>query len=325
VPLYPDLYLPTWYTLRKWVDGLDTVDFTPPSEQCFFVDPDFYLDARDPYADDSLISIKDALQGVDEGQPVTFVSRFRDTSTTVMDDRTDPSPQGGGMDGSAEGDAVQQEVNPDLVLEDVLTGETVLAENPHQDPGVLPLKAAVKGAFHDLTFLTPLNRLVAAFPTICVLFYRDGKWVGVKRMWDQFYGRLPIRYVKVTRSMDRPDDVALIGLSSHALGAAGQDITENVELGSQMEQVKGQQTKAKGISTAGFAWEVATQSIDEWRTKVLASKEGSDAPGNEALMQRRWQDLSNALVIAPGDDGTDAPSAPHAPSVSWRRRSATES
>jgi uncharacterized membrane protein len=333
IPLYPDLYLPTWETLKKWVQGLggtvgenparlpsddnslqysETPSLTLPRSRSLFVDPDFYLCGYDPYEDRRLLGMRSILEGVEGtlGQ-MTFTSRLGESGRIQIADQQDSPPPVSGMDDEAAAEAsldaeqALAEAGGDvsgLPVQNFMEGETIVEENPWSDPGTLPLGAAVKGMFHDFVYQTPYSRLLGAFPTMLVMFYRDGKWLGFKRLWDQFHGRLPIRYVRIHKSMDRPDDVATIGIGVHAMGMAGRDLTANAELGAVVGEVAGPPAWDGGLrGVLPALWEVAAQTFGVWEAQVNEAR-GTD-PYRDRVFEaarQRWEDLSNALVLAPG-------------------------
>jgi len=321
IPLYPDLYLPTWDTVQKWISELKELYpelvLSPPQDKYLFVDPDFYIKSKDPWTDKDFYGIKEILSKIDQGiADVTLTSRSGKAGKIHIDNSQDPSPSLSGEDGEVDSKALSKPFMERVIstlghvpTDNQMKGETIVSENPFQDPGTYPLKDAVRGAFHDLVFQTPLNRLLSAFPTMLILFYRDGKWIGYKRMWDQFYGRLPIRHLKVSKSMYRPDDIAIIGLGADALGMASRDLSQSVDLPGVMSEgvnlTKSQGERARdAIQKKGMIFgvgEAAHIVYGEWRASMgQASSMGANNPQNLSALAQRWEDLSNALVISPG-------------------------
>lgn len=389
IPLYPDLYLPTYATVFKWIHeaGL-SVKFQLPISVTLgtYVDPDFYINCYDPQdsgflnqnyifenMDKSMtissrrlyeetvsilaskdppirqaekpegLTTVDVPKVIDPNKPVKMYyypgrhSAPDDPEETWQDYRVQPP----GVTAATEQpvkrvpkissapddpeitwvDSLEEEQSVPVVVPPPETQESEVAPRvhnkipkdvetkPEEDP-IIPwdsYKCAVD-SFEDYR-KQPTNRLVRAFPTMLALFYREGMTFGVKRLWDQFFGKVALFDVSVYSSMYKPESTATLSIASPNAGMMTSDAiaTESVYLYGDDPVTKSE----TGDSMDGaIAFEVdeyeymdTAEDYDiklEEKTKRKMFNAGPTSDAGFNRIKQRWRDLANVLSISTG-------------------------
>ena len=118
------------------------------------------------------------------------------------------------------------------------------------------------------------NRLVAAFPTYCVMIYDGGRWLGYYRFFDRFFGHQGVSDIEVFRSRLSPAHVAKVTFSN-MYGRLTSQLSEN---------------KVQN-DYANLRWTAA------WTGQIIENL--VDPKPNKIYLEKRAQAL-NSLLLKPG-------------------------
>lgn len=320
IPLYPDLFLPTYNVVKDWCDWAETLvaaDQSKPFKISFarpdgalgttYVDPDFYISSKEA-ADQDFLNAKHLVETGALG--VTLTPRQAGDGVGLLEPKGAPvrrEEQYRNPDEAKETPKPAKELTPSeriaaaaAVFEDPAAG----VESPAEEDPVLPWNNidATRGMFRDFLWGTPVNRLVGAFPTFLAVFYREGATIGIKRLWDQFYGRAAVFDVSIISSMYKPDSTAVLSIADPGKGSATADLEATIDIMDMKNDTRLREVGAPGseVVTDEIVQESLGQQVDRTYKREAGLFAGLFTWDPNPEIIQRWRDLANVLMISAG-------------------------
>lgn len=330
IPLYPDLFLPTYQELTTWAQGAGLM-FRLPDEVSILnqVDPDFYINSADPTDKVNGLDLKKIIENINPS--LTISSRLISDKPTVISASDTSYTMVKPRDPEDVKHIIQEEeririlIDPDSQKRMVpdAAGEDIETEW-WRDP-VIPWSnaACARGSFQDMK-RSQINRLVLAFPTFLGIFYREGQQLGYKRLWDQFFGRIALFDLDVYSSTDSPVSTAMFSVAAPNQGMTTADLESMRSAEESILSGTNFLARDDGLPTLESLGDASFISVDTfkgekpidhyarvwkfddtfWRRNL---GEGPFDPNtfdwelniNPAL-ETRWRDSANVLVLSPG-------------------------